>query len=179
MTAGQPPLAGIQVLELSSSLSGAYCAKMLADAGANVIAVEPPGGSPLRQWTAASAGPVPSPDSPGVLFEYLTAGKGSLVLDAAGPLGTLGLLAGHGVLVLGGTIRAVHQRAVALETRCRNAWMVRAAGSRPRPAPPEWYLQRMARSDGNGFRGFWETAVREELRADPSLLDDPGPAFAR
>jgi len=93
--------------------------------------------------------------------------------------GDLALLAGHGVLVLGDTIRAVHQRAVALETRCRNAWMVRAAGARPRPAPPEWYLQRMARSDGNGFRGFWETAVREELRADPSLLDDPGPAFAR
>jgi len=103
MTAGQPPLAGIQVLELSSSLSGAYCAKMLADAGANVIAVEPPGGSPLRQWTAASAGPVPSPDSPGVLFEYLTAGKGSLVLDAAGPLGTLGLLAAADVIVTDGT----------------------------------------------------------------------------
>jgi ribulose-5-phosphate 4-epimerase/fuculose-1-phosphate aldolase len=98
---------------------------------------------------------------------------------AAMGTGEVALLAGHGVFVLGSTIRAVHQRAVALETRCRNAWRVRAADGRARPAVPDWYLQRMARSDGNGFLGFWETAVREELRADPSLLDDPGPAFAR
>ena len=29
----------------------------------------------------------------------------------------------------------------------------------------------MAQSDGNGFLGFWEAMVREELRADPTLLD--------
>jgi ribulose-5-phosphate 4-epimerase/fuculose-1-phosphate aldolase len=93
--------------------------------------------------------------------------------------GELALLAGHGVFVLGASFRAVHQRAVALETRCRNAWRVRAAGSQARSAVPDWWLQRMERSDGNGFIGFWETAVREELRADPTLLDDPGPRFAR
>jgi L-ribulose-5-phosphate 4-epimerase len=92
--------------------------------------------------------------------------------------GELALLAGHGVFVLGSTIRAAHQRAVALETRCRNSWLVRAAGGAARSAVPDWYLQRMARSDGNGFLGFWEAAVRAELRADPSLLNDPGPAFA-
>ena len=32
----------------------------------------------------------------------------------------------------------------------------------------------MAHSDGNGFIGFWEAMVRAELRADPTLLDDPG-----
>ncbi len=41
---------------------------------------------------------------------------------------SMALLAGHGVFVLGGSARAVHQRAVALEQRCRNAWLVRAAG---------------------------------------------------
>ena len=41
----------------------------------------------------------------------------------------LALLAGHGVFVLGGSARAVHQRAVALEQRCQRAWHVRAAGA--------------------------------------------------
>ncbi len=40
----------------------------------------------------------------------------------------LALLANHGVFVLGKSIRAVHQRAVALEQRCRNAWHVEAIG---------------------------------------------------
>ena len=39
----------IKVLELSGSLSGAYCAKLLADQGAPTIKVEPPGmGDPAR-----------------------------------------------------------------------------------------------------------------------------------
>jgi L-fuculose-phosphate aldolase len=29
----------------------------------------------------------------------------------------------------------------------------------------------MEASDGEGFIGFWEAAVRAELRADPRLLD--------
>ncbi|WP_406289035.1 class II aldolase/adducin family protein [Embleya sp. NBC_00896] len=86
--------------------------------------------------------------------------------------GELALLAGHGVFILGTTIRAAHQRAVALEQRCRNAWMVRAAGGRPDSALPQWWLERMARSDGNGFHGFWEAGVRAELAAEPDLLDD-------
>jgi L-ribulose-5-phosphate 4-epimerase len=98
---------------------------------------------------------------------------------AAMGAGELALLAGHGVFVLGGTIRAVHQRAVALETRCRTAWRVRAAGSDAKTALPGWFLERGVAADGNRFFGFWEAAVREELRADPSLLDDPGPGFAR
>ncbi|MGR6998439.1 class II aldolase/adducin family protein [Yinghuangia aomiensis] len=83
----------------------------------------------------------------------------------------LALLAGHGVFVVASTVRAAHQRAVALETRCRNAWMVRAAdGRRTTPLPDSW-LERSRRSDGDGFIGFWEASVREELRADPGLLD--------
>jgi ribulose-5-phosphate 4-epimerase/fuculose-1-phosphate aldolase len=85
--------------------------------------------------------------------------------------GELALLAGHGVFVLGSTVRAVHQRAVALEHRCRAAWMVRAAGSQAASRVPAWWLDRMNASDGNGFHGFWESSVREVLRADPTLLD--------
>ena len=31
----------------------------------------------------------------------------------------------------------------------------------------------MASTDGEGFIGFWEAMVRQELRADPDLLSSP------
>ena len=85
----------------------------------------------------------------------------------------LALLAGHGVFVLGSTVRAVHQRAVALEQRCRNAWYVRAAGGVLDSPLPAWFSEQFRRSDGDGFRGFWEAMVRAELRAAPTLLGAP------
>lgn len=82
----------------------------------------------------------------------------------------LALLANHGVFVLAGSIRAAHQRAVALEQRCRHAWHVEALGpGRPLPEPARSFFER---SDGEGFIGFWEAAARRELRLDPSLLDE-------
>lgn len=96
------------------------------------------------------------------------------------------LLAGHGVFVLGNSIRAVHQRAVALEQRCQRAWHVRAmagAGQRIDSALPDWYLDRMKVSSGDKFIGFWEAMVRQELRRDPTLLEDrsasPGSSSGR
>lgn len=83
----------------------------------------------------------------------------------------LALLAGHGVFVLGTTVRAVHQRAVALEQRCRMAWHVRAAGGELQSVLPDWFSERFRRSDGDNFIGFWEAMVRAELRADPTLLE--------
>lgn len=82
---------------------------------------------------------------------------------------TLALLAGHGVFVLGTSARSVHQRAVALEQRCHHAWLARAAGGGTRSFLPEAFLTAMAGSDGEGFIGFWEAAVRAELRAEPDL----------
>jgi L-ribulose-5-phosphate 4-epimerase len=84
---------------------------------------------------------------------------------------TAALLAGHGVFVLGGSARAVHQRAVALEQRCQHAWHVCAACRETNSLLPREFLNKVAASDGEGFLGFWEAAVRAELRADPQLLD--------
>jgi ribulose-5-phosphate 4-epimerase/fuculose-1-phosphate aldolase len=84
----------------------------------------------------------------------------------------MALLANHGVFVLGNSIRAVHQRAVALEQRCRNAWHVEALGG---GTPLVGTIADLfASSDGNGFIGFWESMVRVELAADPTLLDPAG-----
>ncbi|MGH2584264.1 MAG: CoA transferase, partial [Dehalococcoidia bacterium] len=53
------PLAGITVIDLSTGVGGPFCAKLLADYGADVIKVEPPGGDPARR-----RGPFP-PGAPG------------------------------------------------------------------------------------------------------------------
>ena len=42
------PLSGYRVLDLSGPL-GVYCGKLLADMGADVVKVEPPGGDPMRR----------------------------------------------------------------------------------------------------------------------------------
>ncbi len=42
------PLSGCKVLELGSTISGPFCARLLADFGADVIKIEPPEGDTLR-----------------------------------------------------------------------------------------------------------------------------------
>lgn len=84
---------------------------------------------------------------------------------------TAALLAGHGVFVVGGSARAVHQRAVALEQRCQHAWYVRATGNPTVSILPAAFLEMMRASRGEEFIGFWEAAVRAELRSEPGLLD--------
>ena len=66
----------------------------------------------------------------------------------------------------------IHQRAVALEQRCQRAWHVRVAGGDMTSPLPQWFIDRMKNSDGDKFHGFWEAMVRQELRADPTLLNN-------
>ncbi len=76
----------------------------------------------------------------------------------------IALLAGHGVFVLGDSVREVHQRAVAIEQRAHRAWFIEnAGGSLPIPRAVQETLGRAE------FFGFWEAMARRELLADPKL----------
>lgn len=53
-TQSPTPLSDIKVLELGQLIAGPYCGQVLADFGAQVIKVEPPGkGDAMRQWGEA------------------------------------------------------------------------------------------------------------------------------
>ncbi|MGA2396492.1 MAG: CoA transferase [Steroidobacteraceae bacterium] len=79
-------LSDLRVLELSSGVAAEYCGKLLADFGARVIKVEPPGsGSPTRAMGPAATGGEPRESSG--LFGYLNTNKQSVVLDTASPDG--------------------------------------------------------------------------------------------
>jgi hypothetical protein len=77
-------LAGLAVLDLSGDLAGAYCTKILADLGADVVMVEPPGGARLRRWSASGALGRDG-DRDGALFRYLAASKLSVAADVDEP----------------------------------------------------------------------------------------------
>jgi len=85
-------LAGVRVLDRSTDIAGPYATKILADAGADVVKVEPGGGDPLRRWRS------------GALFEYLNAGKRSVTADD-------GLVDGADVLVTGAPLDVAALRA--------------------------------------------------------------------
>jgi len=51
MSEAKQPLAGVRVLEFGTLIAGPFCARILAEFGAEVIKVESPaGGDPLRKW---------------------------------------------------------------------------------------------------------------------------------
>ena len=69
-------LRDLRVIDLSSRIAGAYCTKLLADAGADVVKVEPPEGDPLRRWSATGAD---LGGRDGALFRFLNQNKRSVV----------------------------------------------------------------------------------------------------
>ena len=68
------PLEGLRVLDFSIMLAGPYCARLLADVGADVIKIEPPEGDDMRLRT-------PLREGNSTYFGQLNAGKRSLALD--------------------------------------------------------------------------------------------------
>ena len=75
----------MRVLDLSTGIAGGYCVKVLADAGADVIKLEPPAGDALRSRSASGSPVDPIVGSP--LFQYLHSGQRSAVADLSTPPG--------------------------------------------------------------------------------------------
>jgi formyl-CoA transferase len=74
-------LAGLKVLELGQLIAGPFAAKTLADFGAEVIKIEPPGsGDPLRKWRMLK-------DGTSVWWQVQSRNKRSLALDLRTPEG--------------------------------------------------------------------------------------------
>jgi crotonobetainyl-CoA:carnitine CoA-transferase CaiB-like acyl-CoA transferase len=69
------PLREIRVCDLSQNLAGPFCTQILADLGADVVKVEPPGGDPARAW-----GP-PFWGEDSTLYLSANRGKRSVVFD--------------------------------------------------------------------------------------------------
>lgn len=69
-------LSDVRVIDFTTDYCGAYTTKLLADAGADVVKVEPPGGDPLRRWSASGAD-LGGDDS--ALFRFLNTSKRSVV----------------------------------------------------------------------------------------------------
>ncbi|MGB5756695.1 MAG: CoA transferase [Acidimicrobiales bacterium] len=93
------PFDGIRVIDVSG-LAGAYATRLLAALGADVVKVEPPGGSPLRRMAPFIDG-APQAES-SLWWAYLAMGGRSVVIDIddqqqRGRLA--GLLAGADIVV--------------------------------------------------------------------------------
>ncbi len=86
-------LGGLRVLDLSESVAGQFCSRLLADYGASVILVEPPSGSAIRALPPFRIKAGEIVDS--LLFWHLNTDKRSITLDWHQPSGhrILGMLA--------------------------------------------------------------------------------------
>jgi len=93
------PLAGVRVLDLSSRV-GAYCGKLLADMGADVVKVERPSGDQLRRVPPYRKGA--GSGDPSLLFAWYNNNKRGITLDWTRPdsVPLLSELAGTATVVL-------------------------------------------------------------------------------
>lgn len=72
-SARRPPLEGIRVLDLGQYIAGPLASRFLADLGADVIKIEPPGGDTMRPLAAT--------------WEFGNRGKRSIAIDLKSPAG--------------------------------------------------------------------------------------------
>ncbi len=79
------PLTGISIVECGQGVSAAYAVKLMADLGADVVKVEPPGGDLTRRRGPFPADK-PDPEHSG-LFQYLNTNKRGVTLDLTTAVG--------------------------------------------------------------------------------------------
>jgi crotonobetainyl-CoA:carnitine CoA-transferase CaiB-like acyl-CoA transferase len=79
-------LTGLRVVECGHMVSAAYASKLMADLGAEVIKVEPPGSGDLSRQRGPFPGATPHPERSG-LFLYLNTNKRGVTLDLRQPDG--------------------------------------------------------------------------------------------
>ena len=85
------PFAGLRVIDCSTEIAGPYATKLLVEAGACVVKVEPPAGDPLRRWRADGSSLPQGETAP--LFQFLNASKRSIAIDVDTDAGRDELLA--------------------------------------------------------------------------------------
>ncbi len=86
-------LDGLLVLDLTQMLAGPYASMMLADQGARVIKIEPPGGDTTREGGPHLPGALPPREGGfGAYFGSVNRNKESLVLDLKHPAGKATLM---------------------------------------------------------------------------------------
>lgn len=91
----------VHVVELTNSVSGAFCAKLLADQGANTLKIEPPGRGDAARYEPPFIGAEPHPERSSLFLAFNT-NKRSVTLDVSTPTGRdllLRLLAEQDILI--------------------------------------------------------------------------------
>ncbi|MGH8058853.1 MAG: CaiB/BaiF CoA transferase family protein, partial [Candidatus Entotheonellia bacterium] len=79
-------LSDVRVLELTNRPSGAFCAKLLADQGADTVKAEPPGRGDAARHEPPFIGGTPHPDRSSLFLAFNT-NKRSITLDVRTPTG--------------------------------------------------------------------------------------------
>ena len=100
-------LEGVRVVDTSTTVAGAWCSRLLAGLGADVIVVEPPEGHPIRHLAPFAEDGTSAPAA------YLLADKRSVQLDATGEQGLAAvrrLAAGADIVVSSSTPSALEAR---------------------------------------------------------------------
>jgi CoA:oxalate CoA-transferase len=167
--AGQHPLSGIVVVDLSQIYNGPYATYLMALAGATVIKVEPPGGESLRRRGVVGGAALP--------FAMLNGLKQSVTLNLkteAGKSALLGLVRGADVLVENFSPGTMDRLGLGLDTlRAVNPRLVYAASSGfgstgPYREYPAMDLTVQAMSGVMATTGFPD---RPPVKAGPALCD--------
>jgi crotonobetainyl-CoA:carnitine CoA-transferase CaiB-like acyl-CoA transferase len=157
MSEHEGPLAGLKVVDLSTSLPGVMATQFLADSGADVLMVERPGGSPLR----ANAG-----------WPGLARGKRSVVLDLADEAGravTWSIIRESDVAVMTFRPRTLREFGFTPEAlAAANPRLVSATISGWGPSGP-W-------ADLKGYEGLVMAKIGAMTDKSPAA-SRPGPAF--